>query len=130
MSRRSTLQGERWGSGTAAPFLWLVVFLLIGLPLGLVLVQAVIPGLFDLSGPDFMPSISALLAVALSPHLARGVVNTVLLGIVGAVISTALGTALALLLSLTVSAHDVSGPPSPGLSSRRPAISRASPGFS
>jgi ABC-type Fe3+ transport system permease subunit len=101
MSRRSSLPAERWGSGTAAPFLWLVVFLLVGLPLGLVLVQAVIPGLFNLSGPDFMPSISALLAVALSPHLARGVVNTVLLGVVGAVISTVLGTALALLLSLT-----------------------------
>jgi iron(III) transport system permease protein len=101
MPRLSNSLAERWGSGTAAPFLWLVVFLLIGLPIGLVLVQAVVPGLFNLQGPDFTPSISALLDVATSPHLARGVVNTVLLGIAGAVIATLLGTALALLLSLS-----------------------------
>ncbi len=101
MPRPSNSSAERWGSGIAAPFLWLVVFVLIGLPLGLVLVQAFVPNLFDLKGPDFTPSIAALLEIMRSPHLVRGIVNTVLLGIAGAIISTILGTTLALTLSLT-----------------------------
>ncbi|MDB5561270.1 MAG: iron transporter permease, partial [Hyphomicrobiales bacterium] len=36
-----------------------------------------------------------------SPRLARGIVNTIMLGIVGAILSTALGTAYALLLTVT-----------------------------
>jgi iron(III) transport system permease protein len=96
---------ESWGSGWAAPFLWAIVFVLVGLPIGLVLIQAFIPGLFDLTGPDFTPSLAALIHVATSPHLARGVVDTVILGVVGAVLATVMGTALALTLDLT----DVTG---------------------
>ena len=92
---------ESWGSGWAAPFLWALVFVLVGLPIGLVLIQAFVPGLFDLKGPDFTPSVAAIVHVATSPHLARGVIDTVILGVVGAVLATVMGTALALTLDLT-----------------------------
>lgn len=85
----------------SAPLLWLVAFLLIGLPLILVLVQAVLPKLFDPTNPSFEPNIAALTRLVSSPRLFRGILNTILLGIVGAVTSTALGTALALVLTLT-----------------------------
>jgi len=85
----------------SAPLLWLVAFLLIGLPLILVLVQAVLPKLFDPTAPSFEPDITALIRLVSSPRLFRGILNTILLGIVGAVTSTALGTALALILTLT-----------------------------
>jgi len=92
--------GRRNWNGSA-PLLWLVAFVLIGLPLLLVLVQAVLPKLFDPVAPSFTPSVAALTRLVSSPRLFRGIVNTILLGLVGATVSTALGTALALVLTLT-----------------------------
>lgn len=90
---------RRWGGG--APFLWLMAFVLIALPLLLVLGQAVFPKIFDTTSPSFAPTVGALARLATSPRLFNGVVNTVALGVVGAVTSTALGTVLALVLTLT-----------------------------
>ncbi len=90
---------RNWGGG--APLLWLVAFVLIGLPLILVLAQAALPKLFDPVAPSFEPSLTALERLVSSPRLFRGILNTILLGLVGAVVSTALGTALALVLTLT-----------------------------
>jgi iron(III) transport system permease protein len=85
----------------SAPLLWLIAFVLIGLPLLLVLVQAVLPNLFDPVAPSLVPDITAITRLVSSPRLFRGILNTILLGIVGALLSTALGTALALVLALT-----------------------------
>jgi iron(III) transport system permease protein len=101
MARALDISVERWGSGVAAPALWAVAFILIGLPLGLVVVQAFLPGLFDLAGPSFVPSLDAINRLVTSPRLARGIIDTMVLGVVGAVLSTVVGTALALLLALT-----------------------------
>lgn len=92
---------ERRGSGIAAPLLWLIAFTLVLFPLALVIGQAVVPGLFDLAGPDFTLSFSAIREVVLSPHLVTGVMDTVLLGVIGAVLATVIGTALALMIDLT-----------------------------
>ncbi|TCL69437.1 ABC transporter permease subunit [Rhizobium sp. BK251] len=93
------IRRQRWGGG--APILWLLAFVLIGLPLLLVLGQAAFPRLFDPVAPSFEPTLGALSRLVSSPRLLNGVVNTVLLGIVGAVTSTALGTVLALVLTVT-----------------------------
>jgi ABC-type Fe3+ transport system permease subunit len=90
---------RNWQGG--APLLWLVAFLLVGLPLILVLVQAVLPKLFDPVAPSFEPALAAIIRLVTSPRLFRGIVNTILLGIAGAVTSTALGAALALALTLS-----------------------------
>lgn len=90
---------RRWGGG--APVVWILAFVLIGLPLLLVLGQAALPKLFDPVAPSFEPTLGALARLASSPRLFNGVVNTVTLGVVGAVTSTALGTMLALVLTLT-----------------------------
>jgi len=84
-----------------APLLWSVAFVLIGLPLLLVLVQAVLPKLFDPSAFSFQLNVAAVTRLMTSPRLFQGILNTILLGIVGALVSTALGTALALVLTLT-----------------------------
>ncbi|MBB3397371.1 ABC-type Fe3+ transport system permease subunit [Rhizobium sp. BK068] len=84
-----------------APLLWAVSFILIGLPLLLVLAQAVLPRMFDPVSPTMEPSLAALSRLASSPRLLRGIVNTVVLGFVGAFVSTALGVTLALVLTLT-----------------------------
>ncbi len=81
--------------------LWAVAFVLIGLPLLLVLSQAAMPRLFEPGHPSAAPSLAALSRLVISPRLFRGALNTVALGLVGAVVSTALGTAVALLLTLT-----------------------------
>ena len=101
MTARTGTIAEGWGASTITFILWLIAFVLIGLPLCLVLIQAIIPGLFDLSGPNLTLSFAAIERVFTSARLAHGLVNTVLLGIVGAVVSTALGTALALVITLT-----------------------------
>ncbi len=85
----------------SAPLLWLIAFVLIGLPLLLVLAQAALPKLFDPTAPSFMPDATALTRLVSSPRLFRGIVNTILLGLIGAVVSTALGTVLALVLAVT-----------------------------
>lgn len=90
---------RNWGG--SAPLLWLVAFVLIGLPLLLVLAQAVLPKLFDPVAPSFQPELTALSRLVGSPRLFRGILNTILLGLAGAVTSTALGAALALTLTLT-----------------------------
>ncbi|MFM9974915.1 MAG: hypothetical protein ACKVON_10145, partial [Beijerinckiaceae bacterium] len=55
------------------------VVLLLVLPLFLVLVQAVLPGLFNLDGPDWTVSLAPLAELVTSPRLARGVLNATLL---------------------------------------------------
>src|SRR5262249_23967870 len=93
------IRRRRWGGG--APLLWAAVFVLIGLPLLLVLGQAALPKLFDPVAPSLEPSLVPFARLGSSPRLFNGVVNTVGLGVVGAVTSTALGTALAIVLTLT-----------------------------
>jgi ABC-type Fe3+ transport system permease subunit len=83
------------------PVLWLVAFVLIGLPLALVLGQAFVPGLFGFPQPDYMPSLDAFAHVLRSAHLMDGILGTIGLGVVGALVSVALGAGLALLLTLT-----------------------------
>lgn len=92
---------------TAVPKILLaaIVFVLLPLPLLLVLVQAALPGLFNLDGPDWSLSFAALTELATSPRLAGGVLNSALLGVAGAVTSTLLGTGLALLFGLTDLRH-------------------------
>ncbi|WP_018898072.1 ABC transporter permease subunit [Rhizobium sp. 2MFCol3.1] len=90
---------RNWTGG--APLLWFVAFVLIGLPLLLVLAQSVLPKLFDPVAPSFELTFDAISRLFSSPRLFRGIVNTVLLALVGSIVSTATGAALALLLALT-----------------------------
>jgi ABC-type Fe3+ transport system permease subunit len=97
--RPFTSHGRRWGGN--APLLWLVAFILVGLPMLLVLVQAIFPKLFDPTSPSLRPSLDALARMITSPRLLRGIVNTIILGMVGAVVSTLLGAAWALIVHLS-----------------------------
>ncbi len=90
---------RNWGGG--APLLWLVAFVLIGLPLILVLAQAVLPKLFDPVAPSFQPELHGDRPPCRFSRLLRGILSTILLGLVGAVMSTAWAAALALILTLT-----------------------------
>ncbi|OJY74767.1 MAG: hypothetical protein BGP09_33585 [Rhizobium sp. 60-20] len=94
-----TSGGRGWRGN--APLLWLAAFVLVGLPMLLVLVQAVFPKLFDPTSPNFAPSPDALLRLVTSPRLLRGILNTITLGAVGAVASTLVGAALALVVHLS-----------------------------
>jgi ABC-type Fe3+ transport system permease subunit len=67
----------------------------------LVVVQAVVPKLFDPTAPSIALSFEPLSRMVTSPRLLHGIVNTVVLGIVGAIVSTLLGLALALVVHLT-----------------------------
>ncbi|NLS00350.1 iron ABC transporter permease [Rhizobium sp. P38BS-XIX] len=95
---RPRLSGN-WRGG--APLLWLAAFILIGLPMLLVLAQAIFPKLFDATDPSIAPSLDAVMRLVTSPRLLRGIVNTIVLGIVGALASTLLGAALALVVHLS-----------------------------
>lgn len=99
MNVQLRLHKPHWGG--RAPILWTIAFLLVGLPLLLVLVQAVTPRMFDPVSPTLEPSIAALTRLVSSPRLLRGIINTVVLGFIGAIVSTALGVALAVVLTLT-----------------------------
>ncbi|TCR85261.1 ABC-type Fe3+ transport system permease subunit [Rhizobium sp. BK376] len=102
MTMRSSIASGRargWGGG--APLSWLFAFVLIGLPMLLVVVQAVVPKLFDPTAPSIAVSIEPLSHMVTSPRLLRGIINTVVLGLVGAVVSTLFGLALALVVHLT-----------------------------
>jgi iron(III) transport system permease protein len=80
-------------------WLFYVVFvLLIGLPLALVLVQAVLPDLFDHRASSAAFSIRALAQTFGSARVGRSVVNSLALAATVAVTATALGGAFALLV--------------------------------
>jgi len=88
--------------GIAAPFrrlapvdalFYAVFFLLIALPLGVVLVQAVLPGLFDPAGADF--DLAPLLRIVGSSRLIGSVLNSLELAATVAVTATLLGAGFA-----------------------------------
>ena len=98
--------GKAGAAAGTAPFLWAIVFVLVGTshrpgPD----FRPSFPGSSTSQGPTSRPLLRPLSTLRLSPHLARGVVDTVILGVVGAVLATVMGTALALTLDLT----DVTG---------------------
>ncbi|HVJ33964.1 MAG TPA: ABC transporter permease subunit [Terriglobia bacterium] len=86
-------------SGTAIDTLiYLTFFLLIGLPLGVVLVQAVLPDLFDSAAAGARFSLAPLARVFASPRLAVSVLNSLELAATVAVTATALGGLFAVML--------------------------------
>ncbi len=81
------------------PFAVYAVFaLLIGLPLALVLVQAVMPGLFAAQDASSALSLEPLAHVFNSPHVAGSVLHSLELGMLVAFTTTALGGAFAVLV--------------------------------
>ena len=80
--------------------LWVVVVVLLALPLGLVLVQSLMPDLFALNDATPAISLDAFAHLAGSPRLATGIGNSVLLGLGAAAAATGLGVALAVLVEL------------------------------
>lgn len=72
--------------------------LLIALPLGLVLVQAVMPGLFDLAHGSLALSLAPLVAALTSRHVLTTIAHSLELAGTGAVTATLLGGALAVLV--------------------------------
>lgn len=72
--------------------------LLILLPLSLVLLQAVIPGLFDPKGASFVPSLAPIIDALSSSRVLSTTSHSIELAAGGAVTSTLLGGALALLV--------------------------------
>lgn len=84
---------------SSAPFAIYSVFaLLIGLPLALVLVQAVMPGLFAAQGASNALSFEPLARVFSSPSVAGSVLHSLELGMLVAFTTTALGGAFAVLV--------------------------------
>jgi len=80
------------------PFIIYAVFaMLLGLPLLLVLVQAVMPGLFDANAPDMALSLGPLEKAFGSSRVGNAVVNSLELAITTALTATLLGGAFALL---------------------------------
>ncbi|WP_181179710.1 ABC transporter permease subunit [Mesorhizobium sp. B2-1-3A] len=84
------------GGGSFA--VYAVFALLIGLPLALVLVQAVMPDLFAAQNPDNSLSLEPLSRVFNSPYLARSVLHSLELGMLVACTTTVLGGAFAVLV--------------------------------
>jgi iron(III) transport system permease protein len=84
------------GGGSLAAYA--VFLLLIGLPLALVLVQAVMPGLFDIKAGSTALSLAPMLHALASPRIVRSIVNSLELAITVAVTTTALGGAFAVLV--------------------------------
>lgn len=76
---------------------YLLFFLLIGLPLALVLVQALVPGLFDPRGADLTVDPSALLHALGSARVGLSILHSLELGGAVAIAATALGGAFAVL---------------------------------
>lgn len=86
-------------SGTAIDTLiYLTFFLLIGLPLGVVLVQAVLPDLFDPAAAGTRFSLAPLARVFASTRLAVSVLNSLELAATVAIAATALGGLFAVML--------------------------------
>lgn len=79
----------------AAILVYLVFFLLIGLPLALVLVQAVMPGLFDVGAPSLALSLGPLKRALASPRVLDSIVHSLALAVTSAVTATILGAAFA-----------------------------------
>jgi iron(III) transport system permease protein len=81
------------------PFAVYAVFaLLIGLPLAMVLVQAIMPGLFAAQDGSNTLSLEPLASVFSSPHVAGSVLHSLELGMLVACTTTALGGAFAVLV--------------------------------
>jgi ABC-type Fe3+ transport system permease subunit len=99
MSRAFTIGKGSWGG--RSPLSWLFAFVLVGLPMLLVIVQAVVPKLFDPTSPSLALSFDPLVRLVTSPRLLHGIINTVVIGVVGAIASTILGVSLALVIHLT-----------------------------
>jgi iron(III) transport system permease protein len=85
----------RYGGPAAV---YAVFGLLIGLPLTLVLLQAVMPGLFAVGGGDWFLSLAPLARVFASPAIAGSVLHSLVLGLLAAFTTTALGGAFAVLV--------------------------------
>ncbi len=85
----------RYGGPAAV---YAVFGLLIGLPLCLVLLQAVMPGLFAPGRADWFLSFAPLARVFSSPYMAGSVMHSLVLGLLAAFTTTALGGAFAVLV--------------------------------
>jgi len=85
----------RYGGPAAV---YAVFGLLIGLPLALVLLQAVMPGLFAVGRTDWFLSLAPLERVFSSPAVAGSVLHSLVLGLLAAFTTTALGGAFAVLI--------------------------------
>jgi iron(III) transport system permease protein len=86
------------GGVTGAVAIYAVFLLLIGLPLSLVLVQAVMPKLFDLQAASTAFSLEPLERAFASPRIAQSILNSLELAATVAVTTTALGGAFAVLV--------------------------------
>ena len=75
-----------------------VFLLLIGLPLALVLAQAVLPGLFDPRQADGTASIAPLARLFASPRIAASTLHSLELGLIVACTTTILGGAFAVIV--------------------------------
>jgi iron(III) transport system permease protein len=75
-----------------------VFALLIGLPLALVLLQAIMPGLFAADGSASLLSVEPLVRVFSSPSIAGSILHSLVLGLLAAFTTTALGGAFAVLV--------------------------------
>ena len=83
------------GAGTV--LIYLTFFVLIGLPLGTVLLQAVMPALFDPTAPGYALDAGALGRALATPRVASAILHSLELGAVVAVTATLLGGGFAVL---------------------------------
>lgn len=93
--RRGLPVFARYGGPLAV---YAVFALLIGLPLALVLLQAVMPGLFSSEGVDGSLSLAPLAGILSSPYIAGSVLHSLELGVLASCTTTALGGAFAVLV--------------------------------
>jgi iron(III) transport system permease protein len=85
--------------GLAAPVaIYTVFLLLIGLPLSLVLVQAIMPKLFDIQAASAVFSLGPLERAFASPRIVQSILNSLELAATVAITTTALGGAFAVLI--------------------------------
>ncbi|MEW6630074.1 MAG: ABC transporter permease subunit [Pseudomonadota bacterium] len=77
---------------------YFVFTLLIGLPLALVLLQAVMPGLFAVDGATGLLSVEPLVSIFSSPSTAVSILHSLELGLLAAFTTTLLGGAFAVLV--------------------------------
>ena len=89
-SRRALARG-----GLLAGLIYVVFVLLIGLPLALVLVQAILPGLFDPAAPNASLSLAPLQQIFASSRVALSILHSLELASTVAVTATALGALFA-----------------------------------
>jgi iron(III) transport system permease protein len=99
--RRSIPRTALFSNAAFSIAIYAVFFLLIGLPLLVVLLQAVLPDLFNPVARSWAPSLAPLARAFGSARVLESILHSVILGCVVAVTATALGAGYAVIMNRT-----------------------------